>query len=264
MLVLLNHGCLLSMATLFLRGSVKDLLWWRKSDRDHGSLYSEESYKLAFYKPPQTNQTWISPDGPNRTERQKLYVERSLKSMRGVMDTLRECRKPRNEGRSYKAASDLGFSLCVTCPKNRLRVSCWRYLPPVPIAHGLMYVPANPPFISVLSDTGHLFPAIRTLSKPTHPFPPCSLVQDLKYWARELVLKCAVFWLPATSMCADPKATSWMRSPLLRKHPSHRRHGPAMHRKLWGCMHVHTCRSQSLRHHITRSINQLCMCVIYY
>lgn len=188
------------------------------------------------------------------------------------MGTLRECGKLRNEGRvdqrgilrSYKAASDLGFLAVRHRHKNRPRVSCWRYLPPVLIAHGLMYVPANPPFISALSDTGHLCLAIRTLSKPTHPFPPRSSVQDLKYWARELVLKCAVFWLAATSMCADPKATSCMRSPLLRKHPSHRRHGPAVHRKLWGRMHVHTCRSQSLRHHITRSINQLCMCVIYY
>lgn len=188
------------------------------------------------------------------------------------MDTLRECRKLKNEGRSGSAGDSEKLQSCVWFgflavrhgPKNRPRVSCWRYLPPVPIAHGLMYVPANPLFISALSDTGHLSPAIRTLSKPTHPFPPCSSVQDLKYWARELVLKWAVSWSPATSMCADPKATSCMRSPLLRKHPSHRRHGPAVHRKQWGCMHVHTRRSQSLRHHITRSINQLCMCVISY
>lgn len=48
------------------------------------------------------------------------------------------------------------------------------------------------------------------------------------------VFKCAGFWVSATSVCADPQATSCMKSPALRKHPSQRRLGLTLYRKLSG------------------------------
>lgn len=37
-LVLLDWSCMFSRATRSLWGSAEDLLWWRKSERDHGSF----------------------------------------------------------------------------------------------------------------------------------------------------------------------------------------------------------------------------------
>lgn len=37
-LVLLDWSCMFSRATRSLRGSAEDLLWWRKSENDHGSF----------------------------------------------------------------------------------------------------------------------------------------------------------------------------------------------------------------------------------
>lgn len=115
-------------------------------------------------------------------------------------------------------------------------MSRWHYLPLVPnkqvcsaYSVVLMSVPALAH--TVLYQTpGHPFHL--KLSKPTHPtLSLCRLAQVLKYQA---------VTAEAFSMCPNPRATSCMKSPSLRKHPSHSRHSLILHRKLSGCMHVHT------------------------
>lgn len=101
---------------------------------------------------------------------------------------------------------------------------------------------------SPLSDSRPPFPS-RPVAVQAHPSSSRVRPRFLEYRGlrvRRRIFKCAVLWASATSACADPQATSCMRSPVLLKHPSHRRHSVTLHRKLSGCMHVHTCGPQSL------------------
>lgn len=136
------------------------------------------------------------------------------------------------------------FGLCVSCCASL----AWKqpprrwYVSSVPSARGLTCVPAKPPFTDTQSDTSHLFPLLqhRRRTQPLH---------SLENWTYKLdfemcVLYLFILWSPATTVWTDLKSTSWMRSLPLRKQPSLRRNGPAMHRKLLECMHVRWGRSQ--------------------
>lgn len=135
---------------------------------------------------------------------------------------------------SEKQHSCFWFGFCVSYCASlaQKRTQCCRCVSSVPSALGLMCVPAEATITVTQSDRSLLFLFLKHRQK-THP------LQSLEIRTSKLDLKCACFvWLPASAMWTDLKSTSCMRSLPLRKHPSHRRSGPATHRKLLECMSV--------------------------
>lgn len=145
---------------------------------------------------------------------------------------------------------------CVTDKKQTLTLptSCPQrsavpvVLMSVPVlAHAVLYQTPGHPF--------H-----QKLSKPTHStLSLCNLAQVLKYQAVSV---------EAFSMCPNPRATSCMKSPSLRKHPSHSRHSLILYRKLCKWMHAgaHTCCPQCLYNFnkVFKTRHQQCVFMLMY
>lgn len=113
-----------------------------------------------------------------------------MDSFHRMVETVEEKRSRSLEG-SEKQPSCFWFGLCVSCCASlaQKQTPRCRYVPPVPSALGLMFVPANPPFTSsTLSDTSHLFPLLKHRQR-THS------LHGLENWTSKLDSKrvCVLF-----------------------------------------------------------------------
>lgn len=201
---------------------------------------------------------------------EKSPFERSLKRT-GGMNICREGKKLRKEGRKegisggfWKATEllliwFLCFLPCVTGKKTdpvcHADTTCL-----LSQVHWFDVCSSKQPSSSSLSDSRPPFPSNPKFVQAHPPYPE-QLSPGPQISGREWggVFKCAVFWVSATSVCADPQATSCMKSSALRKHPSHRRRSLTLHRKLSGCMHAHTIPA-SISYKVYKST--ACVCVL--